>query len=71
MLQNFGIVVRRFRENLGVSQEEFAMRAGIHRTYIGAIERGERNFTFFNLIKMSQAMDMSLEEVIRQVENSI
>ena len=44
----FGLRVRTLRKTLGISQEELAERAGVHRTYIGMIERGEKNVTLSN-----------------------
>ncbi len=52
----FGTIVRHFREAAGLSQEEFAARAGIHRTYIGGIERGERNPTLLMIHRLSKAL---------------
>ena len=52
----FGKIVRRFRESLGVSQEELAAKTRIHRTYIGGIERGERNVSIDNVERISKAL---------------
>lgn len=48
ILKAFGNQVRRERKKLQLSQEDFASLAGIHRTYIGVVERGEKNITFKN-----------------------
>jgi transcriptional regulator with XRE-family HTH domain len=48
--------VREFRERLGLSQDELAHRAGLHRTYIGAIERNERNITLRTLARLAAAL---------------
>ncbi|MBM3526866.1 MAG: helix-turn-helix transcriptional regulator [Alphaproteobacteria bacterium] len=55
-LQRFGARVRAEREGLGISQEELADRAGLHRTYLGGVERGERNLGVLNLIKIARAL---------------
>ena len=55
-LQRFGARVRGERERLGVSQEELAARAGMHRTYLGGVERGERNVGLLNLLRISRAL---------------
>lgn len=51
-----GRAIHQLRLDAGVSQEELARRAGMHRTYIGGIERGERNVSFANLLKIAQAL---------------
>ena len=55
----FGARVRRARLDLGWSQEELAFRSGLHRTYVGAVERGERNVALLNLRKLSAALGRS------------
>jgi transcriptional regulator with XRE-family HTH domain len=52
----FGRVVRKYRTRLGLSQEELADRATIHRTYIGGIERGERNPTLTMIHRLAAAL---------------
>jgi len=58
----FGARVRELRRRLGVSQEELAHRAGMHFTYLGGIERGERNPALVNIARLSIALDVSLAE---------
>lgn len=52
----FGQIVRHFREVAGLSQEALAAAAGIHRTYIGGIERGERNPTLVMIHRLARAL---------------
>ncbi|HET7480262.1 MAG TPA: helix-turn-helix transcriptional regulator [Rubrobacteraceae bacterium] len=52
----FGTTVRLYRKQAGYSQEELADRAGIHRTYIGGIERGERNPTLTMIHRLARAL---------------
>ncbi|WP_019991500.1 helix-turn-helix domain-containing protein [Rudanella lutea] len=56
----FGLVVKALRKEQKLSQEELAEKAGLHRTYIGMIERGEKNVTLENIHKISQALNVSL-----------
>jgi transcriptional regulator with XRE-family HTH domain len=67
VLVRFGKVVRKRRSELGVSQEEFADRCGMDRTYIGGIERGERNVSLLNINRIARALKLSLFELFRDV----
>jgi transcriptional regulator with XRE-family HTH domain len=56
----FGNRVRQEREHLGLSQEGLASRCGLHRTYIGGIERGERNPTLQTISLLADALDVAI-----------
>ena len=58
----FGKKVREERARLGLSQEKLAARAGVHRTYIGMIERGEKNITLENIEKIAKALKIGIAE---------
>jgi len=58
-LKDFGARVRQARLTLGWSQDELAFRSGLHRTYVGAVERGERNIALLNLRKLAAAFGQS------------
>jgi transcriptional regulator with XRE-family HTH domain len=62
-----GRAIRRRRNNLGVSQEEFADLCELDRTYIGGIERGERNPGIVNVERIAKALRVSLAELLRGV----
>jgi transcriptional regulator with XRE-family HTH domain len=63
----FGKAVRQRRHKLEVSQEAFADLCELDRTYIGGIERGERNVALVNIEKIAQALKISLAELFRGV----
>ncbi len=63
ILELFGGSVRNRRKALGLSQEELAEKAGLHRTYIGMIERGEKNLTLTNIEKLALALNCSISEL--------
>jgi transcriptional regulator with XRE-family HTH domain len=60
ILIKFGKKVRNMRINLGLSQEKLASRAGVHRTYIGMIERAEKNITLENIQKVCRALNIKI-----------
>ena len=55
----FGAAIRKWRCRLGISQEEFAERAGLHRTYVCDIERGARNPSLETIEKLARALEIS------------
>ena len=65
ILIKFGKRVRAQRTNLELSQEELASRAGVHRTYIGMIERAEKNITLENIEKVAKALNLKLSDFFR------
>jgi len=64
ILEKFGERVREERLKQHLSQEELASRAGVHRTYIGMIERAEKNITLENIEKIAKALGMKPSELI-------
>ena len=65
VLIKFGDKVRSERAKLGLSQEELASRAGVHRTYIGMIERAEKNITLENIEKVAKALYIALSDFFK------
>jgi transcriptional regulator with XRE-family HTH domain len=63
----FGKAVRQRRNKLGVSQEAFADMCGLDRTYIGGIERGERNVALVNIEKIAKTLRLSVAQLFRGV----
>lgn len=56
----FGQRLRELRQKQGLSQEELGFRAGLHRTYVGGIERGERNVTLKNIQRLADALGVDI-----------
>lgn len=65
ILEKFGQKVRDERMKQNLSQEELAAKAGVHRTYIGMIERAEKNITLSNIYKVAQALEVSISELTK------
>lgn len=63
----FGELVRELRTRKGFSQESFAEDVGIHRTYVGGIERGERNPTLTMIVKIATALKISPGILLRDL----
>jgi transcriptional regulator with XRE-family HTH domain len=59
----FGKAVRALREERGYSQEELAERAGLHRNYVGGVERGERNVALENIVKLAGALSVRTRDL--------
>lgn len=67
-LQKLGAHIRKLREERGFSQEEFAAEVGFDRTYYGGIERGERNLSAINLIKLAQTMKAEVGDLFPPIK---
>lgn len=59
--------IRNFRKEKGLSQEELADIANLHTTYIGQLERGEKNATLESIEKVANALEISLEDLFRSI----
>ena len=64
----FGRAIRDFRRGRGVSQEQLGYDSGLHRTYIGGIERGERNPSLANILRIAEALGVSPSELLAATE---
>lgn len=62
----FGHNVQKYRKELGLSQEKLAEIAGIHRTYIGMIERAEKNITLCNMERIAKALKVQIQELLQK-----
>ena len=60
--------LRRLRTSSGISQEELASRAGLHRTYISSIERGQRNVSIENIFALARALSCDPRELLAPLE---
>ncbi|KKR11821.1 MAG: helix-turn-helix protein [Candidatus Woesebacteria bacterium GW2011_GWA1_39_21] len=67
ILVKFGQRVRKEREKQRLSQEELANKAKVHRTYIGMIERAEKNITLVNIEKISRALKTKIKELFIEI----
>jgi transcriptional regulator with XRE-family HTH domain len=63
-----GLAVRDVRQRVGLSQEELGHLSGMHRTYVGGIERGERNPSWINIVKLAQALQVLPSELVTRAE---
>lgn len=64
ILDEFGERLRAARIEAGLSQEDLAHQAGLHRTYVGSVERGERNISLLNMVVLSDALEIDLATLL-------
>lgn len=64
--KKLGKAIRSIRTDLGYSQEEFAGACGLHRTYFGAVERGERNISLQNIVKIATALEITSSRLFQK-----
>jgi len=66
--ERFGLVLRQVRLEAELSQESFASRVGLHRTYVGGLERGERNPTLVTISRICQELQIRPSELFEAVQ---
>lgn len=64
----FGRTVRELRQRSGLSQEGLAEMAGLHRTYVGSVERGERNIGLLNLVAIARALKVPPKALVAGIQ---
>ena len=64
-----GRTVRKLRAKKGFSQESFAAKVGVHRTYMGAVERGEVNISLDNIERVARALGLTAGQLLRKAEH--
>lgn len=69
ILIKFGQRVRQLRKEKNLSQEELSFKADLHRTYIGMIERAEKNITLVNIEKIAKALNVDIKELFNEAES--
>jgi transcriptional regulator with XRE-family HTH domain len=69
LLTGLGRAIRDARAELRISQEELGLRTGVHRNYIGGIERGERNPSVKTIARLADELDVPPSELFRQAES--
>jgi len=68
-LSELGHNIREIRKAQNISQEELAARAEIDRSYVGGIERGERNVSFLTLIKIAKCLNCQIKDIAKEIPN--
>lgn len=67
--ERFGLAVRKYRKQLGLSQEKFALSISMDRTYYASVEAGKRNISLENIEKIANGLNISLSELFQTVES--
>lgn len=64
----FGETLKLLRTEKGISQEKLAELSGLHRTYISDIERGERNVSLVNIVRIAEGLEVEIAELFKEIE---
>ena len=70
ILTEFGSRLRRLRKERGLTQEKLAAKAGLHYTYIGVVERGEKNISLVNIGRLAEALDVEVVDLFPKVNKA-
>jgi transcriptional regulator with XRE-family HTH domain len=71
ILLKLGSNIKKIRQELGLSQEELADLTKLHRTYIGGVERGERNIGIINLAKIANSLGVPLTKLLNKIDSNL
>ena len=71
LLKVLGLRIRDLRRAQGLSQEDLADKCGVHRTFMGTVERGESNLSFSNIFKVASTLGMSLSALFEGVDQNV
>jgi len=69
--EKIGIALRGYREQSGLSQEQLSFKANLHRTYVGSVERGERNISVINIIALCKALKIKPSDLFKNLDDLI
>lgn len=65
ILKEFGLRIKELRQERGLTQEQFATKSGLHKNYIGMIERGERNPSLINIEIIAKGLEISISKLMK------
>lgn len=65
----FGNVIKKYRKKLGLSQEKFALKISMDRTYYASVENGKRNISLKNIEKIAKGLNVSISKIFVEIEN--
>ena len=66
--ERIGVRIKELRKKNGLSQEKFALKVGMDRTYFASVENGKRNISIINLEKIAKGLDISLSELFENIK---
>ena len=65
----FGNVIKKYRKKIGLSQEKFALKISMDRTYYASVENGKRNISLKNIEKIAKGLNLSISKIFIEIEN--
>ena len=71
VLYSFGLVISKYRKNLGLTQQKVASMIGVNSSFVGDIERGKRNISLISLLLICKALEIDFVETIREFEDLV
>ena len=71
ILQTVGKTIKKLREKQKISQEELSFRSGIHRTYMGRVERGKQNLSLLNIVKIAQGLKVHPSTLLKELKQTV